>query len=198
MLMAIQKKAGVFLILALAFFVAQAFSFLTKPTAGIIYRCSNGNVSFLSDAPLEDITATSKELKGALDTEGRTFLFSVEVSTFQGFNSGLQEEHFNENYLETSRYPKVTFQGKIVEDIDLAREGTYEVRAKGMLEIHGIRQERIIKGTITVHNEQLTVDASFTVLLEDHDIKIPRVVYQKISPEILITLHAEMERLIQN
>lgn len=67
-----------------------------------------------------------------------------------------------------------------------------------MLEIHGIRQERIIKGTITVHNEQLTVDASFTVLLEDHDIKIPRVVYQKISPEIVITLHAAMERLIQN
>lgn len=198
MLMAIQKKAGVFLILTLAFFVAQAFSFLTKPNTGIIYRCSNGNVSFLSDAPLEDITATSKELKGALDTEGRTFLFSVEVSTFQGFNSGLQEEHFNENYLETSRYPKVTFQGKIVEDIDLTREGTYEVRAKGMLEIHGIRQERIIKGTITVHNERLTVDASFAVLLEDHDIKIPRVVYQKISPEIVITLHAEMERLIQN
>lgn len=198
MLMAIQKKAGVFLILTLAFFVAQAFSFLTKPNTGIIYRCSNGNVSFLSDAPLEDITATSKELKGALDTEGRTFLFSVEVNTFQGFNSGLQEEHFNENYLETSRYPKVTFQGKIVEDIDLTREGTYEVRAKGMLEIHGIRQERIIKGTITVHNEQLTIDASFAVLLEDHDIKIPRVVYQKISPEIVITLHAEMERLIQN
>lgn len=198
MLMAIQKKAGVFLILTLAFFVAQAFSFLTKPNTGIIYRCSNGNVSFLSDAPLEDITATSKELKGALDTEGRTFLFSVEVNTFQGFNSGLQEEHFNENYLETSRYPKVTFQGKIVEDIDLTREGIYEVRAKGMLEIHGIRQERIIKGTITVHNERLTVDASFAVLLEDHDIKIPRVVYQKISPEIVITLHAEMERLIQN
>lgn len=198
MLMAIQKKAGVFLILTLAFFVAQAFSFLTKPNTGIIYRCSNGNVSFLSDAPLEDITATSNELKGALDTEGRTFLFSVEVNTFQGFNSGLQEEHFNENYLETSRYPKVTFQGKIVEDIDLTREGTYEVRAKGMLEIHGIRQERIIKGTITVHNEQLTIDASFAVLLEDHDIKIPRVVYQKISPEIVITLHAEMERLIQN
>lgn len=198
MLMAIQKKAGVFLILTLAFFVAQAFSFLTKPNTGIIYRCSNGNVSFLSDAPLEDITATSNELKGALDTEGRTFLFSVEVNTFQGFNSGLQEEHFNENYLETSRYPKVTFQGKIVEDIDLTREGTYEVRAKGMLEIHGIRQERIIKGTITVHNERLTVDATFAVLLEDHDIKIPRVVYQKISPEIVITLHAEMERLIQN
>ena len=198
MLMAIQKKAGVFLILTLAFFVAQAFSFLTKPNTGIIYRCSNGNVSFLSDAPLEDITATSNDLKGALDTEGRTFLFSVDVNTFQGFNSGLQEEHFNENYLETSRYPKVTFQGKIVEDIDLTREGTYEVRAKGMLEIHGIRQERIIKGTITVHNERLTVDATFAVLLEDHDIKIPRVVYQKISPEIVITLHAEMERLIQN
>jgi polyisoprenoid-binding protein YceI len=198
MLKAIQKKTGVFLLLSLAFFVAQAFSFLTKPNAGIIYRCSNGNVSFLSDAPLEDITAKSKELKGAIDTEGRTFLFSVEVSTFQGFNSGLQEEHFNENYLETSRYPKVTFQGKIVEDVDLAREGTYEVRAKGMLDIHGIKQERIIKGTITVHNEQLTVDANFTVLLEDHDIKIPRVVYQKISPEIEITLNAAMERMIQN
>lgn len=192
------RKQVVLLIPVLALLVIQGYSFMKKPYAGIIYRCNHGKVSFLSDAPLEQITATSNELKGVIDTEGRTFLFSVEVSTFKGFNSGLQAEHFNENYLETSRYPKVTFQGKIVEDIDLTKDGTYEVRAKGILDIHGIKQERILKGIVAVSKDKLTVDASFSVLLEDHDIKIPRVVYQKISPEIVVTLHAEMERMVQN
>lgn len=157
-----------------------------------IYNCNQGVVSFVSAAPLETIRATSKELKGAVDVTNRTFLFTLHVNTFHGFNSGLQREHFSENYLETSQYPQVTFKGKFVEAYDFAANGSYDIRAKGMLEIHGVQQERIIKGKVTIRGDVLTIDSKFPVLLEDHNIRIPRVVYQKISPEIQVTLHAEM------
>jgi hypothetical protein len=78
-------------------------SFTAPPTK--IYSCNNGIIGFVSEAPLEVIRAKTDEMKGAIDTHDRTFLFSVNVSSFHGFNSGLQREHFNENYLETPKFP---------------------------------------------------------------------------------------------
>jgi len=155
-----------------------------------IYSCENGEANFISYADLEVIKAKSNELRGAVDISTRSFLFSVKVHTFQGFNSALQREHFNENYLEADKFPAATFQGKFIEEIDLSKEGNYEVRAKGILEVHGVKQERIIKGGIEVKDGILHIRSHFSVLLEDHNIKIPRVVYQKISPEIEINIDA--------
>jgi len=173
------------------FLVVVLFSFVNPVNK--IYSCNNGEVSFVSDAPLEVIKASSKEMKGAIDATNRTFIFTVDANSFHGFNSGLQREHFNENYLETTRYPKATFQGKFIEDIDFNANGTYEIRAKGTLDLHGIKQERILKGAITIRGDEVSIHSQFTVLLEDHDIKIPRVVYQKISPEIAVTIHADLK-----
>lgn len=169
------------------------YSFETP--ANKIYTCTKGTVAFTSNAPLEIIKATSEEMTGALDASNRTFLFSVDVNSFHGFNSGLQREHFNENYMETNRYPKVTFQGKLIEDINFEAEGNYEVRAKGILDVHGVKQERILKGTITIHHDVVTIHSQFSVLLEDHNIKVPRVVYEKIAPDIDITINAALKSL---
>ena len=169
------------------------YSFETP--ANKIYTCSKGTVAFTSNAPLEIIKAASEEMTGAIDATNRTFLFSVDVNSFHGFNSGLQREHFNENYMETNRYPKVTFQGKLIEDINFEAEGNYEVRAKGILDVHGVKQERILKGTITIHHDVVTIHSQFSVLLEDHNIKVPRVVYEKISPDIDITINATLKSL---
>ncbi len=155
-----------------------------------VYSCKDGQASFFSYAPLEIIRAKSNHMRGAIDISTRTFVFAVSVYTFQGFNSGLQQEHFNENYLESEKYPESTFEGKFIEEVDFTKDGTYDVRAKGILDLHGVKRERIIKGTVTVKNNMLEVNAQFTVLLEDHNIKVPRVVYQKISPEIDVTLQA--------
>lgn len=161
---------------------------------GQIYLTFDGSVKFRSDAPLELITAASDQLRGALDTEKRTFAFSVEMNTFEGFNSPLQREHFNENYLESSKYPKATFTGKIIEDLDLTQPGTYEVRAKGNLSIHGISRERIIKSQVKVDQNGLHIQSYFTVLLEEHDINIPKIVYQKIAEEIEVWITASLKR----
>lgn len=173
--------------------LSAAFAMPLKAT-GQVYLTLNGKVDFKSDAPLELITASSDQLRGAIDISKRTFAFTVEMNTFQGFNSPLQREHFNENYLETPRYPKATFTGKIIEDIDLSQPGTYEVRAKGTLSIHGIDRERIIKSQVRVDEEGIHIQSYFTVLLKEHDITIPKIVHQKIAEEIEVWITATLTK----
>lgn len=162
------------------------------PVGPDVYQCTTGSIQFKSEAPLELIEARSTQLLGAINPANQTFAWSVDVLSFSGFNSTLQREHFNENYLESSRYPKATFAGKIIEKIDFDKDGVYSVRAKGKLNVHGVEQERIIKGQLERKGRKLHISASFSVPLTDHNITVPKIVYQKIAQEILITVDADL------
>lgn len=159
-----------------------------------ICNLSKGSISFRSDAPLEIIKASSDEPRGVIQTEKKQFAFSVKIKSFKGFNSGLQKEHFNENYLESERYPDATFVGKIIEDVDFGTDNMYEVRAKGILNIHGVPQERIIKSEMTIKNGVITIKSNFTVLLADHNIPIPKVVHEKLASVINVEVNAELKQ----
>ena len=155
-----------------------------------IFQIVSGKIHFKSDAPLELIEASSNDLKGLINFSSGSFAFSVPVSSFEGFNSSLQREHFNENYMESETYPNATFTGKIIETVDLTKEGEITIRAKGKLNIHGIEQERIIRSTLGIQGNKLTIKSTFTVLLQEHNITIPKVVQQKIAEEIYVTIEA--------
>jgi hypothetical protein len=165
----------------------QAFTVQPK-----IFVTNTGSIRFRSDAPLELINATSKELKGAVDTEKKSFAFRIRINSFEGFNSPLQKEHFNENYLESVKIPEALFSGKIIEDVDLTVPGKYTIRAKGILTIHGVARERIIKSEVEVKKGLMQIISSFTVLLSDHNIPIPRVVKEKLANEIKVEIMAEL------
>lgn len=156
-------------------------------------QTKSGSIYFKSDAPLELIEAKSNALKGIIDVEKRTFAYTIDLESFEGFNSPLQQEHFNENYMETNLFPKATFSGKIIENVDFESNGTYEVRAKGKLNIHGVEQERIIKATLQIKGGEMEVHSKFTVPLTDHNITIPRIVEQKIATEIYVEINAQFE-----
>ena len=158
-----------------------------------IYTGQEGEITFSSHAPEELIKARSTQLKGALETTGKTFSFKVAMASFDGFNGVLQKTHFHENYMESNRYPEATFKGKIIEDIDWAKEGRYEVRAKGILTIHGVEQERIIRGELVLGKNQAVITSSFTVLLPDHNIPIPRIVQEKLAREIAVTVKSTLQ-----
>ncbi len=159
-----------------------------------VYLGQSGKVHFKSEAPLEIIEASSRKLKGAVDAGKKTFAFSVEMESFQGFNSPLQRTHFNENYMESAVFSTATFTGKIIEDIDFSKDGEHVVRAKGKLVIHGVEQERIIKSNVKIAGGKMTVTSNFTVLLEEHNISIPKIVYQKIAEEIAVDLEMDLEK----
>lgn len=151
-----------------------------------------GVINFTSVAELELIKASSNGMRGLIDSATQRFAFNVDISSFRGFNSDLQRGHFMENYMETDKYPKASFTGKIIEEVDFTKPGTYEVRAKGDLDIHGVKQTRIIKGTLTITKTGAQVDASFKVPLADHNISIPKIVNQKIATEIEVAIRALM------
>jgi YceI-like domain len=154
----------------------------------------NGKLSFLSEAPLELIRAKSDKLKGAIDKSQHTFAFAVDIHSFKGFNGDLQREHFHENYMQTEKMPTASFAGKFIEVIDFNTNGTYVVRAKGIFSLHGVQKERIIKGVVVVSNNSIDIDAVFTVRLEDHDIKVPKIVYEKIAEEIRVELSIRFKK----
>ena len=157
------------------------------------YGIDKGTINFSSNAQLELIRAASDKVQGLLDPSTNQFAFSVDIKSFQGFNSQLQREHFNEKYMESERFPKARFSGKIIEAVDFTIDGVYDVRAKGDLEIHGVKQTRIIKSKITIRNGQLEVESKFLVPLSDHNITIPNIVSQKIATEIEVDFKATMK-----
>jgi hypothetical protein len=155
---------------------------------GSIYTCRNGQASFLSDAPLEMIKASSKNLAGAINISDRSFSFLVPTKSFEGFNSSLQKTHFNEDYMESDTYPNSTFKGKIIEEVDLTVPGTYKIRAKGKMYIHGVENDRIVRCDLIVSEKKIDVTATFTVFLADHKIGIPSILNQKIAEEIKVEI----------
>ncbi len=157
-----------------------------------IYGTENGTITFRSDAPLELIKASTKEMRGKFDVTRKMFAFTVKITSFSGFNSSLQREHFNENYLESVQFPNASFSGKIIEDIDFSTDGIYSVRAKGNLSIHGVVQERIIKSELVIKNGKLSITSDFTVLLIEHNIPIPKVVHEKLASEIKVEVKADL------
>lgn len=156
------------------------------------YSVTRSEMSFTSNAELELIQAASNKVQGLIDPATSQFAFTVDVKSFQGFNSALQREHFNEKYMESEKFPRARFSGKIIEPVDLTIDGTYDVRAKGELDIHGQKQTRIIKSKITVNKGVLDLDARFFVPLSDHNISIPTIVSQKIATEIEVEFKATL------
>jgi polyisoprenoid-binding protein YceI len=157
------------------------------------YRAEKGKVNFQSKASLEVIRAKSNQLKGAINVENQTFAWSVDISSFEGFNSPLQKEHFQESYMEVDKHPRASFAGKIIEKIDFQKNGVYSVRAKGKLNIHGVEQERIIKSTLEIVNKAIKIESTFSVALSDHNIEIPKIVHQKIAEQIEVNVEASLE-----
>ncbi len=154
-----------------------------------VFKTTNGTVSFYSKTPVEDIEATSKKLGAAINIDSRAIAFTISIKSFV-FPQALMQEHFNEHYMESDKYPTATFKGKINENIDLSKDGTYKVTASGTLNMHGVEKPRDFEGTITVKGGNFTLNSNFKVKLEDHKIERPSVVFQNIAEVIDVKLNA--------
>ena len=179
----VKNLAGILLLLAVS----------SLASAQDKFQIEKSQINFISNAPLEIIKATSSELKGAIIPSTNQFIFKVLVKSFTGFNNGLQMEHFNEKYMESEIYPWASFSGKIIEAVDFTKDGEYNVRAKGDLDIHGQKQTRIIKCKINIRNGVALIDTDFIVPLTDHNISIPRIVSEKIANQIEVSIKASMK-----
>ena len=162
----------------------------TAAQAPAHWKLHRSRISFISEAPMEHIEAHNNEGTAIIDMGSRTFAFMVPIASFTGFNSPLQREHFNENYMASGTYPNATFKGRIIESVDLSVAGAHTVRAKGEFTVHGVERERIIPCKLVVAADGIRVTSTFDVSVEEHGIRIPRVVQQKIAPVVQVKVDA--------
>lgn len=145
---------------------------------------------FFSETPLENIEGISKSGNGAFSTQSGKLFFKISIRSFH-FEKSLMEEHFNENYMESEKFPFAEFDGIVQNSPDLKVPGTYDVEVLGKLTIHGQTRERKIPGKIIVGADKITCSANFKVKCADHKIEIPTVVISNIAEELDVSVQAE-------
>ncbi len=148
---------------------------------------NNGKVSFTGSSPITDVEAESKKLNGALNLADHKFYFKMDMPTFD-FPNDEMEAHFNEKYIATdkpeNRY--TTFIGKINDNIDLKKDGTYKVSVTGKLKCHNVEKERNLIATVVVAGGKTTITTEFFVPLKDHNIEVPSLVFAKVGENIKV------------
>ncbi len=151
------------------------------------YFTKSADITFDASGPLEDIKAENKKATFVLDAKTGAVELAVLLKAFE-FERALMQEHFNENYVESDKYPKSIYKGKIINfsDVDLTKDGSYPVKMSGQLTIHGETEEVPAKGTLIVSGGKVSGTASFKITLSDFDIEIPSVVKDKVSKTVNI------------
>src|SRR5258708_3847363 len=132
-----------------------------------IYTCKNARISLYSSAPIEDIEAIATTGVSVYNAATGELAFSLPIRALH-FPKALMEEHFNSDYMESDKFPKATFKGKIQEHPDLSKDGTYSVTATGELQVHGVTQTRTVKGNLSVSNGVVSMTSEFMVKCADH------------------------------
>jgi len=173
------KHIAILFFLLIAGYSANAQKYMTK----------NGFIGFYSHTPMEDIKADNNQVAGVLDAGTGEMVFQVLIKSFH-FERALMQEHFNENYMESEKYPKATFKGKITDlsAVNFSKNGTYAVTVDGDLTIHNVTNKISIKGTIEVITGGINASSKFNIVPEDYKIEIPSVVREKISKNLEVTI----------
>ncbi len=151
------------------------------------YKSVTGEVAFFSSAPIEDIKADNKEATGLFNVSTGAMAFLVPIKGFR-FRKSLMQQHFNERFMESDRYPEATFDGKLT-GYTLSDNGVQNVVAEGNLTIHGISKSIREKGDLTYNAGEITMKAVFPVSLADFDIEIPQVLFYNIAEEVEVTVY---------
>jgi polyisoprenoid-binding protein YceI len=160
------------------------------------FYTKTGKISFYSKAPLEEIEGKNKTVTAVLDSKSGALQFAVQMKGFE-FEKQLMQQHFNENYVESDKYPKAEFRGSITNnsEINYSKDGTYTANVAGKLTIHGVTKDVSTTGTVKVDGGKIDANSTFNVLISDYNIKIPSIVKDKISNSIKVTVDCDLEPL---
>jgi polyisoprenoid-binding protein YceI len=160
------------------------------------YMTKGGTIKFFSDTPMEKIEGTNRQVNSALDFSTGNMVFKVLIRGFE-FEKALMQEHFNENYMESEKFPNTTFSGKIIniKDVNLEKEGVYKVVVEGDLSMHGVTNKIKTNGTIEVKGGKVLGKATFNVAPKDYNIAIPQAVIKNISEAIQVDVNITLDKL---
>ena len=154
-----------------------------------VLKAVDGQVSFFSTAPLEDIYAVSHQVNSFINKSTGEVVFIIPMRSFD-FEKDLMEEHFNEKYIESDKYPNATYKGKIEGEIDFESPGTYPLTSAGEMEIHGKKKKIHEGGGIRVTQDTVFLNTKFRIAIADYDIAIPKLLIKNIADTVEVTLNA--------
>ncbi|MCB2221015.1 MAG: YceI family protein [Bacteroidetes bacterium] len=160
------------------------------------YITKNGHIKFYSETPVETIEAHNHQVNSVLDSSTGDLVFKVLMKSFE-FEKALMQEHFNENYVESDKFPNAIFKGKVlnIDEIDFATKGEYKARVEGDLTIHGVTNKIKEEGTLIIDGDQVKAKSAFIIKPADYQIKIPKTVINNIAEEIEVTVDLSLEAM---
>lgn len=160
------------------------------------YFTKSGSINFSSKGAIETIQADHRSVTCVLDSKTGAIQFAVLMKGFE-FKKALMQEHFNENYVESDKYPKAEFRGQIVNngEIAYAKDGVYNAHVKGKLTLHGTTKDVETDGKITVKGGKLLASSDFTIMMSDYNISIPKLVKENMSNTVTISVNCTLEPL---
>ncbi len=155
-----------------------------------VYFLTSSKISFFAGTPIEDIDAVNQKAISFLNMQTGEITISIPNKEFH-FKRALMEEHFNENYMESDKFPKSEFKGKInaIQKIDFKLGETYSVTVMGTLIVHGVPKERTIHVTLRSMDSKIEGDAKFTIPLADHNIERPKILWEKMAEDVEVTIN---------
>jgi len=157
------------------------------------YFSKTGHVHFLSEAPIETIESDNHNGYVVFDAVTGQLEFSVLIKGFK-FEKAMMQVHFNENYMESDKYPKSLYKGTLLNwsTIRLDSDNVYQVNVNGQLTIRGITKPFMCPGKLTVKGGVISAFATFDVVIADYGIQVPKVVRDNISKTVKVTISADL------
>jgi hypothetical protein len=152
------------------------------------YMTKTGLISFFSASIMEDIEARNNKVAAVVDLATGQMAFAVPIREFQ-FKRTLMQEHFNENYMESEKYPKATFTGQVVnaaQVMKLLPAGAQNVEVEGQMTMHGVSHKVAVSGTMQQRDGQLVLFAYFNIAPADYAIDIPLLVREHIAKSVSV------------
>lgn len=175
-------------------FVGTVCMLLQFHASGQNYMAKNVKLTIFSSTPVEDIRAASLKGSAVLVAGSREIVVQLPVKSLE-FDRKLMQEHFNENYMESDKYPLARFKGTIAQTIDFSKNGEYNVTVNGTLSVHGVDKQRSIAGKVTVKDGTLQIQAEFKVACADHKIKIPTLIITKVAEVIEVKVDGKLNQI---
>jgi len=154
----------------------------------------NGTISFFSKTPMENIEAVNNQSSAIFDTDKGDIAVSAQMKGFE-FEKALMQEHFNENYVESDKYPAATFKGSI-KDYDKSSFKTDEekvVNLEGDLTMHGVTKHISTSAKITWGKDKISASSEFNISVADYNVKIPKAVIENIAEAILVKVEFNLD-----
>jgi hypothetical protein len=179
-------------IVLLAFVIAAA-----NIASAQIYIAKSCEISFFSASPLENIEAINKNTKPIINTTTGDVQMKIAITGFV-FEKPLMQEHFNENYLESDKFPSAIFKGKINEKIDWTKDGEHKVTITGTFEIHGVKKERTFDGVVKIKGQEITISSKFNIHIADYNIKVPSLYVKNIAEDVEVKITSVLEPYKKN